>query len=131
MEYGAATMGEFGNFLLRQFGQLGIDQAEAARRMKMSPSTLNEIINKPDRVPSAKSLRKLAAVIGISVDELSYQAEKAVANATEPAGAGGERKMPESVRGLSESSFAYLSQMTPDELERWLSLLKQNRNRAG
>lgn len=120
---GTMTMGStLGDWLDREFARRGWDTLfKASRGLDLPIATLHDLLKKPNKTPSPATLRKLADGLGVSLEHLFALIGQGASRTLPQDG----RALPESVQGLSEAGYEYLSRMTPDQLERWLRLLEE------
>lgn len=124
--YTLADMSTFSTWLETEFRRRGWNQRKAAAELDIPYQTINDLLRKPNKVPDPPTLRRLADGLKVSLEQLFERAGLPGAQDTPNE----SRALPESVRGLSEASYAFLSQLKPDELDRFLALWEEQRSRG-
>lgn len=124
MLYETAVMGtSLGEWLEREFDRRGWDTLfKASKNLDLPVQTIHDLLKKPNKTPSPATLRKLSDGLAVSLERLFELIGQGTSRGGVPEGT---RALPESVQGLSEESYEYLSRMTPDQLERWIRLLEE------
>jgi transcriptional regulator with XRE-family HTH domain len=124
----AVMSNNLGEWLEREFERKGWDTLQkASQALDLPVQTIHDVLRKPNKRPSPVTLRKLADGLAVSLEFLFERMRL-------PSERGGVptegRALPESVRGLTEEGYDFLSRMTPAQLERWLRLMEENQRRS-
>jgi transcriptional regulator with XRE-family HTH domain len=127
--YTTMATNTLGEWLEREIERRGWDTYfKASVGLDLPIQTIHDIIKGKNKNPAVKTLRKIADGFNVSLEYLFDLMGHPKARPGIPEDG---RALPESVKGLSAESFQFLSQMTPDELERWLELMEQTRRPGG
>lgn len=126
MIYGNMVMASaLGEWLEQEFRRRQWDTLQkASDALDIPVQTIHDLLRKPKKSPRPETMRKLADGLKVSLEQLFDRAGLPPLSDTPTE----SRATPESVRGLSEASYAFLSQLKPDELERFLALWQEQRN---
>lgn len=124
--YSVTDMSTFSEWLEQEFESRGWNQRAAGSRLDIPYQTINDLLRKPNKTPDPSTLRKLADGLGVSLEHLFDRAGLPKIDSTPE----GVRVAPESVRGLSQQSYDFLQEMTPEELDQYLTVLVQQRRRG-
>jgi transcriptional regulator with XRE-family HTH domain len=57
----------------------GVSQGQLSRGADVAINTIRNMVNKPNYVPNANTLRKIADYLGVTMDELYYDDENSPA----------------------------------------------------
>lgn len=97
---------DLATYLKREFAQRSWSQREAARRLDLSVSTLNDILNQPNKEPARSTLRKIAEGLQVPLRRVFELAGVALEDAVADEMA---------LYGLTDEQRAFLRSLPPEK----------------